>query len=150
MRVLGALILVAACQAPPDDYPPYTYDPGNPYPPDNGGCNSDADCGTGNICARDFSCIPPSEAYVAHISWTIGGKQATTATCASLPDLDLQFMTTDQYYFGFSPIACDQGKFTIDKLPTWYVETSIGPEGDRGTTARIDPTTGVATLDLPY
>ncbi len=151
MRLLGVLILVGACQDPgSDSYPPTTYDPGTSNP-NNGGCQQDSDCGNnGDICARDFSCVSPSQVYTAHVSWTIGGMPATAAACASLPDLDLQFTTTDDYWFGFSPVACDQGKFTIDKLPTWYVEASLGPEGDGATSARIDPTTGIAMIDLPF
>ncbi len=153
MRVAGALLFVGGCIADPgygNGYP--GYDPGsNPNPGNNGGCHQDSDCGSGSlICARDFSCVSKSETYTAHISWTIGAQPASKTTCAHLPDLDLQFRTTDNYFFGFSPIACDQGKFTIDKLPTWYVETTIGPTGSSGTLARIDPITGIATLDLPY
>jgi hypothetical protein len=153
MRLVGALILVGACLPDPgtsDGYPPSTYDPGTSNP-SNTGCMQDSDCGSnGDVCARDFSCVSPGDVYTAHISWTIGGMPATTAACMSLPDLDLEFHTTDDYWFGFSPVACDQGKFTIDKLPTWYVEATLGPEGDGGTTARIDPTTGIATIDLPF
>ena len=150
MRVaaLLALALAGGCQAPDDyGYPPY--DPGSGPPGGNGGCSQDSDCGTNLICARDFSCIAATDAYTAHITWTIAGQPATQAACAMRGDLDLDFYTSDDYWFGFSPIACDQGKFSIDKLPKAYVEVTLGPQGQGGTVARIDQVTGTAVLDLP-
>ena len=149
---LFLVVVLGGCLAPDysSGYPDGTYQPGNPQPSDQGGCRKDTDCSSNLVCARDYSCIAKSQVYTAHVNWTIHGAAASAATCAGLPDLDLQFFTSDNYYFGYSPIACSQGKFTIDKLPMWYVQASIGPQNEQGTFARIDATTGNATLDLPY
>jgi len=156
MRVAAVLVAVAIGACIPQDrstgFPDGNYDPNSNPQPGQNGCRKDADCGTGSglVCARDFACVNASDVYTAHISWTIHGALASAQTCASLPGLDLQFFTSDDYFFGYSPIACDQGKFTITKLPTWYMKVSIHPAGDQGTFTRIDPTTGDAAVDLPY
>jgi len=114
------------------------------------GCHLDSECGTGSVCARDGECLLASQVRIVHVNWTLHQQPAATATCAAAADLDITFYD-GQTTFGFSPVPCVEGKFTVDKLPTSY--TSVGLEragdGSGGATATFD-TTGVATIDLPY
>lgn len=150
MRVVGLLVMVAACTPfNRDPYPGgYTYDPGQPQPGD-GECRTDGDCGASLLCARDLTCESASDLIVAHVNWTVSGKVANPTSCVHAPDLDITFATTNDYHFGFSPVPCDQGRFTVDKLPRWYTRVGLGPLGDRDTNAVFDAT-GNAMLDLPY
>lgn len=155
MRLVAALVIIGACSSPyqGDDYPYYGNDPDSQLPPtSNGGCEKDSDCGTDLVCARDYSCDTADQVMVAHISWTVSGQPANATTCKDIADLDIQFTDdSDQWWFGFSPVPCIEGKFTIDKLPKWYTRVGLGPVGPRtGGAAAIDPTTGAATIDLPY
>ena len=153
MRV-AALLLVAACapaySSGDDYYGGYTPDPGRA--PSGNLCESDAACGTGNVCARDGACVAAEDVVVAHVAWTLSGAPANAQTCANLLDLDIQFVDqADDYWFGFSPVPCVEGKFTIDKLPKWYTQVGLGPIGDRtGASGFLDGTTGVVSIDLPY
>ena len=151
MRALAALVLATGCLQPSDPYPYPPPDPGGTLPPSSSGCQQDAECGTGQVCARDFSCASPADVATVHVNWTLSGDTASAPRCAGTPDFDIQFRSSDQYYFGYSPVPCDQGRFTIDKLPIWYtrVEISLG-EGLRGTQGPIDFAKGTATVDLPY
>jgi hypothetical protein len=156
MRLALVVTLVGACSSPystGDDVG--TYDPGSVLPPtSSGNCEQDTDCGVnaGLVCARDYSCDTPDQVVTAHITWTISGQPANATTCANISDLDIQFTDdSDEWWFGFSPVPCVEGKFTIDKLPRWYTRVGLGPVGPRtGNATAIDPTTGTATIDLPY
>lgn len=151
---LALVVLLGACSSPystGDDYG--TYDPGSQLPPTgSGGCEQDSECGSNLVCARDYSCDTADQVMVAHIHWTVSGQPANATTCANIADLDIQFTDdNDAWWFGFSPVPCVEGKFTIDKLPKWYTRVGLGPVGPRtGNAAAIDPTTGEATIDLPY
>lgn len=115
------------------------------------GCHQDAECGASNVCARDGECLLASEVYTAHVTWTLKGAAASTATCSSSPDLDITFGSASDS-FGFSPVPCVEGKFTIDKLPLRYANVSLVRTGSQtgGASGLIDRSTGLAALDLPY
>ena len=149
MRLAALLVLATGCLQPSDPSP-YPPDPGVPFPPDTSGCHADGDCGAGQVCARDFTCESPADVATIHVNWTLKGDPASAQRCAATPSFDLRFDSSGDY-FGFSPVPCDQGRFTIDKLPRWYtqVEISLG-EGLRGTAGSIDFVTGIAGVDLPY
>jgi hypothetical protein len=131
--------------------------PGDPDPnADLYACHSDADCAYprsgGPSCAVDGDC---DTTVVAHISWTMSGQPASKATCAAAPELDLTFWYDDEG-FGYSPVPCAEGQFTVDNFPIEYtrVQASVGllRDGDRrgGSVAMFDFTTDTVTLDLPY
>jgi len=162
MRTLLAVLCLAGSgciiEPPDDDYPP---------PSDGGGwgsgwgggggtsgygCQSDAACGTGNVCARNGECTSATNVRIVHVLWTLKGQTATDTTCASAPKLAITFSTTiGSDMFGFSPVPCDAGKFTIDKLPTRYSEASLSRTSDSygGDSGSFDAQ-GNVTLDLPY
>jgi hypothetical protein len=103
------------------------------------------------VCARDGECLPASSVRFIHVNWTLHGQPAGGAICQSSPDLLIEFYSagnTDQ--LGYAPVPCAEGKFTVDKLPTWYTRVELGRDSDVGTSAPIDASTGNATIDLPY
>lgn len=145
---------------------PQTYDPPYYPPPSDGGgggggggtpygCQSDAECGTGNVCARTFECMPASAVRVIHVNWTLLGQPASVATCANSQKLQIGFYSTsagtDYPEWGYAPVPCVQGKFTIDKFPTSFTRASLAPQNSYETpiTGTFDAT-GNASIDLPY
>lgn len=118
------------------------------------GCSSDAECGTGNVCARDGECLASSQVQIIHVSWTINGQPASTTSCASNPNLDITFFGnsadgSDQ--FGFAPVPCMEGKFTVDKMPKRYTQVSLEPNCLCKTAASdVFDSTGSAMLDLSF
>jgi hypothetical protein len=118
------------------------------------GCHADTDCGGTYVCARDGECLTKDSVRVIHVVWTLDQQAASATSCATAPTpLELSF--ADQFggsTFGFAPVPCVEGKFTIDKMPTIYTDVALGPEygaGTGGATGKFDAT-GTATLDLPY
>ena len=118
------------------------------------GCHADTDCPTSYVCARDGECLTKDNVHVIHVVWTLDHQAASQTSCAPAPSpLELSF--SDQFggsTFGFAPVPCVEGKFTIDKMPTIYTNVALGPEynyGAGGATGTFDAT-GTATLDLPY
>jgi hypothetical protein len=118
------------------------------------GCESDAACGTGNVCARDGECLASTDVRIIHVTWTVNGQPASASTCATSPGLDITFLGngaegTDQ--FGFAPVPCMEGKFTVDKMPTRYSEVALEPDCLCKTAdTDVFDSTGSATLDLSF
>lgn len=110
-------------------------------------CTTDADCGT-EVCARDGECLPSSEVRLVKLSWTIRGSAASPTTCAQSPSFYVQFDSIDvNDSFGYEPVPCDQGQFTVDKLPRRYVQAEMGI-GNRFLDAQPIDAMGQATFDL--
>lgn len=150
MRLALALAFASGCLPQASDPPP---------PPDQGwtgsdgspisGCTYDAECGS-EVCARDGYCYAASSVRFAHTAWTVHGATANGTTCANRPQLHISFHAPSGQGFGFAPVPCSNGEYTIDKLPKGYTTVELGTEGaSYGTTASIDRTTGEATIDLP-
>ena len=114
------------------------------------GCHADADCGSTHVCARDGECLSPSIVRTIHVTWTVNGQPASADTCASSPHLDLTFIDVSGDEFGFSPVPCTEGKFTVDKMPTNYETVGLARTGDydqSGASGFFD-SDGIATLDF--
>jgi hypothetical protein len=114
------------------------------------GCHADSECG-GLVCARTGECLRPSEVRVVHVAWTVNAQVASAATCVNAPDLELTFGANTEGQFGFAPVPCVEGKFTIDKMPRGYSSVQLEREYDyNGGTSGTFDSTGSALLDLPY
>jgi hypothetical protein len=158
----GCLTTVTQPSGGGDDYPPYQGggDDGGWGSGEGGsggssgfGCHADADCGGTFVCARDGECLTAANVHVIHVVWTLDQQPASQASCATIPaPLELSFTDQDGATFGFAPVPCVEGKFTIDKMPTSYTSTSLYPEYnyDAGGANGYFDATGTATLDLPY
>jgi len=110
-------------------------------------CMVDSDCG-GDVCARDGECLAANEIYAVKISWTIRGSAANASTCASSPNFYIQFDgPSQQDTFGFEPVPCDPGQFTIDKLPKRFTQAEIGI-GNTFLDAQPISAAGSASFDL--
>jgi ABC-type Fe3+-citrate transport system substrate-binding protein len=110
-------------------------------------CMADTDCG-GEVCARDGECLPAAEVRFVKLSWTIRGSAASPTTCAQSPSFYVQFDSLDvNDSFGYSPVPCEQGQFTVDKLPKRYVQAEMGID-DRFLDAQAIDAMGQATFDL--
>jgi hypothetical protein len=114
-----------------------------------GECSSDSQCGD-DVCARSGECLPQGSVRSVTIRWTLNGETAAASSCASYPQLYLQFDGAD---YGdtlrFAPVACAQGSFFVDKLPKRYQQVELGTEGAGGRDiSSIDSATSQAQLDL--
>jgi hypothetical protein len=131
-RAALALLLIAGCPGGSD-----------------GECTIDAHCRDGEVCARDGSCAAPSEVRAVRTTWTVRGQPASATTCASHPDLFINFLGPGPGdTIAYSPVPCAIGQFTMDKLPLRFRQVELGPEGGPTRMVAI-PTTDVVTIDLP-
>jgi hypothetical protein len=90
-------------------------------------CDTNADCTGGDVCGRNGECLPASEVRTLRLTWTIGGQPASATTCANHPDLEVFFYSANDPddSFGFSPVPCAAGVFTIDQLPARYTSAEL-------------------------
>jgi hypothetical protein len=96
----------------------------------DGTCEVDNDCGGDLACARNGECLPASEVRPVRVTWTIRGMTASSYTCAGTPDFYLLFGGTQPNdFYGYEPVPCDAGLFTVDKLPRRLVSVEIGVRG---------------------
>lgn len=161
MRIAVAAVLLTGCIIEPPDsgagYPPAGGGSGwgSGWGGDEGtsgfGCHQDTECGGTDVCARNGECLAPSAVRTVRTTWTLKDQAASDTTCASAPKLEITFGTTAGDLFGFAPVPCDAGKFTVDKLPARYMAVSLSRTGDDygGATATFD-VDGNALVDLPY
>jgi len=134
MRAALVLVALAGC--------------GSPGP---SGCKTDGDCG-GETCARDGSCLPASQIRMVKVTWTIRAQVANATTCAMYPataNMELIFSTGDYTTsFGYEPVPCMEGQFTIDKIPTAYLFVEMDGSAQQVLgSATIQPD-NTASLDL--
>jgi hypothetical protein len=115
------------------------------------GCHSDDACGTGYVCARNGECASASAVRIVHTLWTVKDQLASDATCTAARSLDITFESQSGEMFGFAPVPCDAGKYTIDKMPMRFTRVTLARAGDYngGDTGTFDAE-GNASLDLPY
>jgi hypothetical protein len=115
------------------------------------GCQSDTACGSGYVCARDGNCTIATSVRIVHTTWTMSSQTATDATCSNAKYLDITFSATGGEMFGFAPVPCSAGKYTIDKLPMRYTLVTLARSGDYsgGASGTFDAQ-GNAALNLPY
>jgi hypothetical protein len=87
-----------------------------------------------------------------HVTWTLQSQPASSASCTSSPDLAIFFFAPGNgANWGYEPVPCAEGKFTVDKLPTWFTQVQLGDENTNDSySATIDRGTGAAAIDLPY
>jgi len=139
---------------PPPDYPPPDNYPPPDYPPTTYGCTADSQCGAGEVCARNYTCLSASSVHAIHVTWTIQTQTANQTSCstAGASSLEIDFSGNAESPWGYAPVPCMEGKFSIDKMPTGYTYVNLGRDGDvnSGSGAKIDATTGNAVIDLPY
>lgn len=131
MRALLCVLALAACGS------------------SDGTCEVDDDCG-GDVCARNGECLPSSAVRTVRLAWTLDGQPANATTCASTPDLYVIFYSTDPNdSFGYAPVPCDAGVFTMDKLPTRYTSAELGAQGGNNGVEQAITASGELAFDLP-
>lgn len=121
------------------------------YPPGGGpegGCKTDDDCASGLACARDGSCLDSSQIHHISTAWTIRGQPASDATCAREPNLEIQFSDGVSVGIGYAPVPCNEGRFTVDKMPTYYTTVGLGDETSSNPMTLDLDTDGNVTFDL--
>ena len=151
-----AFVLVGCVQrqSDPQPYPPPDNYPPPDYPPTTYGCTADSQCGSGQVCARTYECMGTSYVHAIHVTWTIQSQTATQTSCstANATNLQIDFSGNSESPWGYAPVLCMEGKFSIDKMPIAYSYVNLGRDGDvtSGGGSKIDTTTGEAVIDLPY
>jgi hypothetical protein len=127
---LAAIVLVAAACGPPGDE-----------------CTVDDDCGGGRVCARNSECLAASDVRSARVTWTIRGQPPNSALCAATPSFYILFYASPGDTFGFDPVPCATGLFSIDKLPRRFISVEIGVDGGYSDDKAFD-SQGNAAFDL--
>lgn len=121
---------------------------GCPISGGGGECNSDPECGGGEVCARDKMCASASSVRPVTTTWTINGAVANVTSCATRVDLAITFIGRDSAdTIGFLPVPCKLGQFMVDKLPDRFHEVELGVEGGASQVRPIGTTNTVA-IDL--
>lgn len=113
-----------------------------------GGC--DDLCTGDRVCTRDSRCLPSDQVRAVHVSWTVSGAPASATSCAAAPDLVLDLRSGSGPSFGFSPVPCAEGMFTVDRLSTDYDTVELGRASDRELPRAAIDAAGNAMLNLPY
>ncbi|HSD90917.1 MAG TPA: hypothetical protein VLB44_25510 [Kofleriaceae bacterium] len=115
------------------------------------GCHQDSDCGGTLVCARDGECLTADSVRIIHVNWTVSGEVASDTTCVRAPELAITFGDTAGDLFGFAPVPCNAGRYTVDKLPSRMTKVELARSGEYsgGASATFDAT-GNAVLNLPY
>jgi hypothetical protein len=114
-------------------------------------CRSDAQCSDGALCAHNSTCIAASELRTVHVNWTVDGMPANQTACDPLGTLEIEFGTTQSVsnpQLTFSPLACAEGKFSIDKMPMTWTGVKISGRRIEAQSGTIDAATGETTLAL--
>jgi hypothetical protein len=130
MRALAIAALLTACGSSASDNK----------------CKVDGDCG-GDVCARNGECAAASLVRMVKVTWTVRGQQASATTCGSTPSLELWFNSA-QDYFGYEPVPCMEGQFTIDKIPTRYDEVELDVLGGNPVAYSPIPASATVAFDL--
>lgn len=114
------------------------------------GCHVDSDCGS-QVCARNGDCMAASAVHVIHVNWTVGDEAASDTTCTTAPKLSITFSSTGGDEFGFAPVPCNAGRYTIDKMPIRITSVQLARQYEQsgGAHGSFDAT-GNVQLDLPY
>lgn len=131
MRIAAVLLLLAGC-------------------PDTTGsdCQVDSDCGGNNVCARNGECISPNNVRSVRVTWTIRGMPATSFTCSASPNFYVMFSSPERSdTYGYEPVPCPSGVFSVDKLPTRFNAVEIGIDGGYSEATTFDAQ-GHAMFDL--
>lgn len=117
-------------------------------PSNSGDCSKDSNCSGNDVCARNGECLAPSQVRSIRVMWTIKGQAASATTCAATPNFYILFASADPNdLYGYEPVPCPAGVFSIDKLPTRYVSVEMGVDGGFSQDAQINAQ-GQATFDL--
>jgi len=108
-----ALVPLLACQTDHDSCSP------------EGGTCSD----TSLVCSRDGECLDSSELRSVKVTWTVAGAPPTAQSCANVGDFELTFIDPiEQDQFGYAPVPCMEGQFSIDKIPSRFTYAEINAE----------------------
>ena len=120
-------------------------DLGNNFPK---ACAQDSDCQAGSVCVRAGQCFPQDQTRSIAVVWTVGGQPASDAACGIHADFTLQFDSDVGYSYGYAPVPCRAGKFTVDKIATIVNFVEMFDNAGSGAAGQIVDATDQATLDL--
>jgi hypothetical protein len=113
-------------------------------------CEVDGQCPSGEVCARDHSCLPPSQVRSVRAEWTVDGEPADRDSCDGR-SLFIEFRSTRSGdTLGYQPVPCFTGQFTVDKLPLRFQSVVLGLQGGGARTSATFDADGIARLDLRF
>jgi hypothetical protein len=160
MRCALVLCVSAGCLIQPGgdsggDYPPPDDGWGSGWGGGGGstsyGCHLDSECESTQVCARDGNCTAATSVRIVHVMWTLKGQPASDTSCRYAPKLSISFSDVNGGLFGFAPVPCNAGKFTVDKMPSRYTWVDLARDSDyEGGGRGMFDASGNVTLDLNY
>jgi len=109
---------------------------------------SDSACSP-DICTRNGECDAASDVRTLHVTWTVNGLPAGAANCSSFPDLELDFISDFGDSFGFAPVPCMEGQFSIDRIPMRFTQVELGELSGQSESAFVDGNNDVM-FDLAF
>lgn len=94
-----------------------------------GDCRQDADCASGQTCARTHECVSGT-LVTARISWTVNGQAVTptsydACTAASIDHLEVSFADPNFGDVTYSPVECKLGQILFDKMPPRFYRVTV-------------------------
>jgi hypothetical protein len=154
--LLLGLITLGACFEPlPDDDGYYDDDlstPDDDWTSDDAvidyGCTADDQCATAEVCGRDHYCYAPESVMTVTVNWTLSGAAPDELSCMGHTRLEIEFESSADT-FGYAPVPCELGRFTVTKLPGQYNRVWLGIPDSVGTSMAI-PESRELALDLPF
>lgn len=112
-------------------------------------CAEDSDC-QGGVCVRSGQCFPAEDVRSIAVVWTVNGQPASADACGTHPSFTLQFESDVGYGYGYAPVPCSAGKFTVDKIAKIINFVDMFDNTGGGADGPIIDATGQATLDLTF
>ena len=84
-------------------------------------CIADQDCSGSGVCTRVNECVPSDQVLRVVLHWTVSGvapSPSAPGPCSQVGDLEVVFHDPDSGDdVNFSPVPCELGQATYDKMP---------------------------------
>jgi hypothetical protein len=119
-------------------------------------CKVDGDC-KGNVgglvCDQASFCTDSATLQTVRARWTLKGLTPGGASCSAYSRLVVEFKSPDGATdFGFDPVPCPAGMFTINKVPSQITKARVIAYLNAGGTSMadgfIDPS-GNVSINVP-
>jgi hypothetical protein len=114
-------------------------------------CKVDGDCGV-VVCDNSSICTDMGMLRKVQVSWTINGSIPGASNCTGVARLEVEFQALDGAAFGYGPVPCTAGLFSLLKMPSKFVKAKLTAirtgGGDSQVTGDIGAD-GFVNVDIP-